>query len=170
MDRYCVLSRGSGTDPDGVLDRQDDGLVEASVKLKLNGEFLHTVRDGTGPLHALELALREALRPSHPRVDEMELTGYTVHSIDRGGGGGTSGRVRVVLQSWDRSHDRSWGTEAVSHDIVKASWLALVDTLDFKRWLDTNDARPVSSRGASADHRSCSLVGTECTYFPIKVP
>jgi 2-isopropylmalate synthase len=136
LQRYCVLARGSNQ-PDAVFVLDDTILVEASVKLKLDGRVWHTVQEGNGPVHALELALREALRPTYPRLDEMALTDCALRVID--GREGTGAQVRVVLQSWDRHHNRSWKSVAVSDDMVRASWLALVDALEFKKWLDARE-------------------------------
>jgi 2-isopropylmalate synthase len=137
LERYSVLTRGSGHQPNGDLVPDDTDVSEASVKLKVNGEVRHTVREGKGPVHALELALRDALRPTYPRLDEVALGDCAVRVMDSKDG--TAARVRVVFQSWDRGYDRGWGSVGVSSNIVKASWVALVDALEFKCWLDTRD-------------------------------
>jgi len=42
--------------------------------------------------------------------------------------------VRVLIESGDQ-HDR-WGTVGVSHNLIEASWQALVDSLDYKLYKD----------------------------------
>jgi 2-isopropylmalate synthase len=153
LQRYCVLARGDGNQADAPFVRSDPVLVEASVKLELEGRVRHTVREGNGPLHALELALREALRPTYPRLEEVALTGCAVRVLD--GGEGTAARVRVVLQSWDSHHNRGWGSTAVADDLVRAGWSALVDALEYKRWLDTQPRVQHSGTGAAAGCVSC---------------
>jgi 2-isopropylmalate synthase len=140
LDRYSVLARGSFTV------RNDAVLVEASVKVVVDGEIRHTVRDGTGPIHALELALREALRPTYPRLDEMVLTNYAVQVID--GEQGTAANLRVAVQCWDRAHGLGWGSVAVSDDVVRASCQAIVDCMDYKRWVDAEET-PFSPKHSS---------------------
>src|SRR5207245_2872989 len=79
-------------------------------------------------------APREALLPTYKRLDDVVLRTYSVCALN--GEVGTASRVRVLLESYDAVHDRSWGSVAVSEDIVQASWSALVDALEFKRLLD----------------------------------
>jgi 2-isopropylmalate synthase len=137
LERYSVLTRGGRYQPDDDLAPDDTEPSEASVKLKVNGEVRHTVREGKGPVHALELALRDALRPTYPRLDEVALGDCVVRVMDSKDG--TAARVRVLFQSRDRVYDQGWGSVGVSTNVVKASWLALVDALEFKCWLDTRD-------------------------------
>ncbi|MFM8289924.1 MAG: alpha-isopropylmalate synthase regulatory domain-containing protein, partial [Planctomycetaceae bacterium] len=43
---------------------------------------------------------------------------------------GTAARVRVVIESRD-DHD-VWSTVGVSENVIEASWLALVDSVEYK--------------------------------------
>ena len=59
--------------------------------------------------------------------------------------------MRVLIESGD-AHDR-WGTVGVSHNLVEASWQALVDSLDYKLYKDgrSGGARPAGDgAGGSA--------------------
>ena len=47
---------------------------------------------------------------------------------------GTGARVRVLIESTD--HESHWGTVGVSHDILEASWQALVDSITYKLMKD----------------------------------
>ena len=47
---------------------------------------------------------------------------------------GTAARVRVVIESRDRGS--VWGTVGVSENIIEASWLALVDSFEYKLFKD----------------------------------
>jgi 2-isopropylmalate synthase len=141
-EHYCVLARGNTKPVNGDPKKLDaDDQVEASVKIKVNGTVQHVIREGHGPVNALDLALREALRQSYPRLDEMELKDYAVRVID-GEKNGTAARVRVMIRWEDSYHKCSWGAVAVSDNIVAASWLALVDALDFKHLLDAKAVWP----------------------------
>jgi 2-isopropylmalate synthase len=111
-----------------------DPVTEATVKLKVNGggRIEHVVDEGDGPVNALDNALRKALIPSFPKLAEMHLVDYKVRVINSAEG--TAARVRVVIESADE-HD-VWSTVGVSENIIEASWLALVDAVEFKLFKD----------------------------------
>src|SRR5690606_22920225 len=46
-------------------------VAEATVKLNVNGESRHTVAECTGPVGALDKALRLALEPSYPQLKDV---------------------------------------------------------------------------------------------------
>lgn len=101
---------------------------EATVKLSVNGTAEYTVAEGDGPVNALDAALRKALRPFYPQIDAIELDDYKVRIIN--GQQGTGARTRVLIDSTDgKDH---WGTVGVSDNIIEASWLALVDSFEYK--------------------------------------
>jgi 2-isopropylmalate synthase len=50
-------------------------------------------------------------------------------------GEGTGASVRVLIESGDRKD--SWGTVGVSHNVIEASWQALVDSIDYKLYKDS---------------------------------
>jgi len=102
-------------------------VCEATVKLSVNGERTITVAEGRGVLNSLDLALRKALRPFYPDIDALALVDYKVRIID--GHDATAAKTRVLMVSTDGSHD--WGTVGVSDNIIEASWLALVDAIDW---------------------------------------
>ena len=101
---------------------------EATVKLRVNAVDEYTVADGEGPVNALDAALRKALRPFYPAIDTITLEDYKVRIIDSQKG--TAARTRVLIVSTD-GHD-SWATVGVSDNIIEASWLAVVDSFEFK--------------------------------------
>ncbi|MBA2847972.1 citramalate synthase [Thermosulfuriphilus ammonigenes] len=103
-------------------------LVEATVRLKVRGEEEHTAAVGNGPVNALDNAVRKALLAFYPELADMELEDYKVRVL--AGEPGTAAKVRVLIQSKD-GEDR-WGTVGVSHDIIEASWQALVDAIIYK--------------------------------------
>ncbi len=106
--------------------------TEATVKLTVNGEVVHVVGDGDGPVNALDAALRKALLPVYPTLSEMHLVDYKVRVINSAEG--TAARVRVVIES--RDEDDVWSTVGVSENIIEASWLALVDSVEYKLFKD----------------------------------
>ncbi|OLF16687.1 citramalate synthase [Actinophytocola xanthii] len=113
-----------------ILDHRADGVVvsEATVKVHVGDARAIATAEGNGPVHALDAALREALRPHLPWLDEVALTDYKVRILtDRPG---TDAVTRVLVESTDR--EREWTTVGVHGNIVEASWLALCDALVHK--------------------------------------
>jgi 2-isopropylmalate synthase len=103
-------------------------VTEATVKVKVGDESMHTVSEGDGPVNALDGALRKALLPFYPRLAEMHLADYKVRVVNARAE--TAARVRVVIE-W-RDADAVWGTVGVSENIIEASWLALADAFEYK--------------------------------------
>ncbi len=66
----------------------------------------------------------------------MQLADYKVRVLDNGAG--TGARVRVLIESTDGK--RQWTTVGVSHNVVEASWQALVDSVEYK--LHKDKAKP----------------------------
>lgn len=116
-------------------DQANEPQTEATVKLKVNGRVEHVVAEGDGPVNALDTALRKALTPFYPNLEEMHLVDYKVRVINSDSG--TAARVRVVIES--RDADEVWSTVGVSENIIEASWLALVDSVEYKLYKDAGD-------------------------------
>ena len=112
-----------------VEKRKTDGIVtEATVKLRVADRVEHVVGEGDGPVNALDAALRRSLETSYPAIREMHLIDYKVRVVNAREG--TAARVRVVIESRDKQS--VWGTVGVSANIIEASWLALVDSVEYK--------------------------------------
>ncbi|MDR0563836.1 MAG: citramalate synthase [Azoarcus sp.] len=102
--------------------------ASAIIKIKVDGKDEITAAEGDGPVHALDRALRKALETFYPELANAHLTDYKVRVIN--GKDATAAKVRVLLQSSDG--DAVWTTIGVSTDIIEASWLALVDSIEYK--------------------------------------
>ncbi|HEX3997849.1 MAG TPA: citramalate synthase [Pirellulales bacterium] len=102
--------------------------TEATIKLRIGDALRHEVAEGDGPVNALDAALRKALEVAFPNLAEMHLVDYKVRVINSEAG--TAAGVRVVIQS--RDHDVDWGTVGVSENVIEASWIALVDAIEYK--------------------------------------
>ena len=112
-----------------IIERHDGQLwSEATVKLKVNGVSVHTVAEESGPIGALDKALRLALEKAYPQLQEMSLRDYKVRILESNQGAGS--RTRVLIESGDGK--RIWGTVGVSDNIVDASWEALRESVEFK--------------------------------------
>src|SRR5205823_5786885 len=112
--------------PDGMP------VTEATVKVRVGGGVMHTVSEGDGPVNALDGALRKSLLALYPRLAEMHLVDYKVRVVNARAE--TAARVRVVVE-W-RDGEAVWGTVGVSENVIEASWLALVDAIEYKLFKD----------------------------------
>jgi len=108
-------------------------LSEATVKIKVGDAVEHTAATGTGPVNALDQALRRALAEFYPSLAEMRLIDYKVRVINSSLSGSAS-LVRVLITSTDGK--TSWRTVGVSSNIVEASWRGLVDSVEYKLMKD----------------------------------
>ncbi len=111
-----------------VENQAKEPVTEAVIKLLVNNKSQHVVGEGDGPVNALDSALRKALTESYPGLAEMVLVDYKVRVINSAEG--TAARVRVMIESKDKSD--VWCTVGVSENIIEASWIALVDAIEFK--------------------------------------
>ena len=114
-----------------------DRNTSAMIKVSANGEEEITAAEGNGPVNALDRALRKALETFYPRLAEMKLTDFKVRVIDTGAA--TASIVRVMIESTDGA--RIWNTVGVSCDIIEASWLALLDSVESKLLHDAESAK-----------------------------
>ena len=108
-------------------------ISEATIQVQVDGEMEHAAAMGNGPVNALDQALRRALTKFYPALKQVELLDYKVRVLSSGEG--TGAVVRVLIESGD-GKDR-WGTVGVSHDLIEASWQALVDSIDYKLYKDS---------------------------------
>ena len=127
------------TGPDG------EPFSEATVMLKVRGEVEHTASTGHGPVNALDMALRRALLPSYPSLAEMRLLDFKVRVMSGTSRdtGGTASFVRVLIESGDKNE--RWTTVGVSHNIIEASWQALVDSINYKLFKDDPQKWPAQN-------------------------
>src|SRR4029453_16616744 len=101
-------------------------LAEASVKVEVDGEVLHTAADGNGPVNALDLAMRKALTAFYPALDAIHLVDYKVRSGD--GEAATAARTRVIIETGHESG--TWITAGADANIISASVAALHDSFE----------------------------------------
>ncbi|MEJ7690165.1 MAG: citramalate synthase [Nocardioidaceae bacterium] len=104
-----------------------EAASEATVKLSAGGERIVVTGEGNGPVNALDAALRRAIGQAFPEVSKLELVDYRVRILDQGRG--TDAVIRVLIETADDT--TSWVTVGVGHNIVEASWRALVDAVTY---------------------------------------
>jgi 2-isopropylmalate synthase len=111
-----------------VEHRQGRGiLAEATVKVRVAGEVIHTAAEGNGPVNALDMALRKALASHYPAINLFRLSDYKVRILD--GNSGTQAITRVLIET--QNGTKSWNTVGASCNIIEASWQALVDAVEY---------------------------------------
>ncbi|MFP6657069.1 MAG: alpha-isopropylmalate synthase regulatory domain-containing protein, partial [Pirellulales bacterium] len=81
---------------------------------------------------ALDAALCKALNGNFPNLEKMQLVDYKVRVINSEAA--TAAAVRVVIESEDEFD--MWGTVGVSENVIEASWIALVDSFEYKIYKD----------------------------------
>jgi 2-isopropylmalate synthase len=113
----------------GEMPTPNDGRTStALIKVKVEGRHEVTAAEGDGPVHALDRALRKALEVFYPELGEMKLTDFKVRVLNPKAA--TAAKVRVLIESTDGKD--IWTTVGVSTDIIEASCLALVDSIEYK--------------------------------------
>lgn len=111
-----------------VEHRQGRGIfAEASIKVKVGDEIVHTAAEGNGPVNALDKALRKALLPHYPQLADVQLADYKVRILD--GEAATGATTRVIIDT--RNHKHGWSTVGSSTNIIEASWQALADSMEY---------------------------------------
>ncbi len=120
IDYTCLVEQRHG----------QDLRAEATVKVEVDGETLHTAADGNGPVNALDAALRKALRAFYPILDSVHLYDYKVRILDSNAA--TGARTRVTIESADGA--REWSTMGSDTNIIAASAIALADSLEYAIW------------------------------------
>ena len=110
------------------MHRTGEVTSEATVKIRVGEQSVHTVAEGDGPVHALDKALRLALNQFFEPLRNVRLTDYKVRVLE--GTQGTGSKVRVHIQHSDG--EENWTTVGVSENILEASYIALADGIRYK--------------------------------------
>jgi 2-isopropylmalate synthase len=106
----------------------EPAYAEAILKIAVGEQIQFEAAEGHGPVNALDAALRKALATFYPCLDSMRLVDYKVRVVN--GQAGTAARIRVNIESTD--DEDAWRTIGVSENIIEASWLALLDAVEYK--------------------------------------
>ncbi|HEU4863695.1 MAG TPA: alpha-isopropylmalate synthase regulatory domain-containing protein, partial [Candidatus Limnocylindria bacterium] len=143
-----------------IVERRNgaESRAEASVKVEVDGEVLHTAADGNGPVNALDLALRKALGAFFPALDGVHLVDYKVRILD--GEAATGARTRVIIESGHETG--TWLTAGADANIISASLAALHDSLEYAIWhLDARPERRDERASSHAAHARARLATGE---------
>jgi 2-isopropylmalate synthase len=116
--RLIIEKRGPNEEP----------ITEATLKVAVGGQEAFTVAEGDGPVHALDNALRLALRKFYGReLAKIKLSDFKVRVVNSRAG--TAAKVRTIIESRDQTE--TWTTVGVSTNIIEASWSALADSVEY---------------------------------------
>ena len=111
-----------------VEHREGRGIfAEATIKVRVGDQIMHTAAEGNGPVNALDAALRKALLQVYPQLAQFRLVDYKVHILDSADGTGATTRVLIDTQN----DGRRWSTVGASANIIEASWIALADAVEY---------------------------------------
>ena len=119
-----VMYKTSGEFPAVNASQRANAMIQIDVGT--NAEITAAV--GDGPIHALDQALRKALCVFYPELTKVHLIDYKVRVLEADNATGST--VRVLIESSDGK--RKWTTVGASTDIIEASFLALVDSFEYK--------------------------------------
>jgi 2-isopropylmalate synthase len=100
---------------------------EATVRVNIDGQSLISAAEGTGPVHALYVALCKDLGKYQRHIEDIELLDFRVRVFQ----GGADAVTRVLVEFGDKQGE-TWSTVGVSPNLIDASFQALLDAVDYK--------------------------------------
>lgn len=120
LEQYKIVGEQPSSNP--------ENCAMAMIKVIVDGKTEITAAQGDGPVHALDTAMKKALVTFYPVLANVHLTDYKVRVMEPGAA--AAAKVRVLIESSDGEH--VWSNVGVSTDIIEASWIALVDSIEYK--------------------------------------
>lgn len=133
-----------------IMERDASGgsRSEATIRVRVNDQIEHSAAEGNGPVHALDAALRKALREFYPEIASIHLQDYKVRVLNEKDG--TAAKVRVLIDS--AKDGSSWSTVGVSENIIDASWRALSEGIIY--YLMNQNSTPKQKTDLTANNSS----------------
>ncbi|UKI42822.1 MAG: hypothetical protein L6V95_08435 [Candidatus Melainabacteria bacterium] len=101
--------------------------TEASIKLKIDENIIHTVSEGYESVNSIDKAIRKALKDVYPQINSFKLSDFKVRILDSKSG--TAAKVRVNIETTDGK--TVWDTVGVNENIIVASFKAIMDSIIF---------------------------------------
>jgi len=101
----------------------------AWVKVKADDRIIIEAGEGLGPVHAADVALRNALAQIYPEVNNVTLIDYKVTLLGIPKHTASTVRVNITFRAEDM--DETWTTTSASTNIVEASIDALAQGIDY---------------------------------------
>ena len=122
-----------------------DFSAHSYIKILVGGVDEVTAAEGAGPVNAMDRALKKAMEVFYPELSDLRLTDYKVRVLNAAA---TASCVRVLIETTDGTD--IWTTVGVSTDILEASWLALVDSIEYKLMIQKLHNTQAGSAGSNA--------------------
>ena len=104
-------------------------VSQAVIKVRVGDAVAMQVAEGNGPVNALDDALRQALTPIYPELNELRLVDFKVRILTPQQA--TAAVTRVMIESADADGHR-WSTVGISPNIIDAAFEALSDSITYK--------------------------------------
>jgi 2-isopropylmalate synthase len=110
--------------------------AEATVRIQVADQEMHTAALGNGPANALDRCLRKALENFYPEINNFSLSDFKVRIRDSHLGTAALTIVQIntrVLKAREKIPTTvlDWDTIGVSSNLIKASWDAIVDSIEY---------------------------------------
>ena len=102
---------------------------EVVIKISIEGRPSMQVAEGNGPVNALDAAMRKALLPVYPELEDVRLVDFKVRILTPQEA--TAAVTRVMIESADADGHR-WSTVGISANIIDAAYEALHDAITYK--------------------------------------
>ncbi|MBL0887680.1 citramalate synthase [Myceligenerans indicum] len=119
--RTIVETVPDGHTPADVYGPEAEAFAEATVKITVGDQRIVATGEGSGPVDALDRAVRQALTAEYPVLERFELIDFKVRILDTDQG--TDARTRVLVETADGEH--SWSTVGVGPNVIEAAWEAV---------------------------------------------
>lgn len=103
----------------------------AVVKVKIQDRERLSSAEGNGPFDAVNKALRKAIGKINENLINIELIDYKVRAIESSAGSDS----KVIVNIQTKNKDKTWDTVGVSTDIVEASMQALIDSIEYAKFM-----------------------------------
>ena len=116
----------------GILVTESEATININVSDEIEDKM--TVGVGTGPVEAIDSALRKALISYYPSLKNLKLTDFKVMILSSEKG--TGAVTRVLVESSDETN-MHWTTIGVSPNIIDASYNAIYDSIAYKLFCDS---------------------------------
>ncbi len=108
-------------------------VSQAVMKISVDGTPSMQVAEGNGPVNALDAAMRKALVPVYPELEDVRLVDFKVRILTPQAA--TAAVTRVMIESADADGHR-WSTVGISANIIDAAYEALDDAITYKLFRD----------------------------------
>jgi len=126
-----------------IVSKSKNLTTTAEVIFLIDGKKIKCVGSGNGPVNALYNSIKLDFSKAakyYNFFSNVRLVDYKVRILNTG----TDATTRVLIESTDSS-GISWFTIGVSTNIIEASFIALIDSLDYKLFKEKAPANIVSN-------------------------